>query len=75
MNGRQAVRKGSWKLVHLNVRSPKSTYELYNLASDPSERHNVLEQYPEKATELKEIMDRAHTPDPNWPLLPGEAGK
>ena len=75
MNGRQAVRKGSWKLVHLNVRSPKSTYELYNLASDPSERHNVLEQYPEKAAELKGIMDRAHTPDPNWPLLPGEAGK
>ena len=72
MNGRQAVRKGSWKLIHLNVRKPASTYELYNLASDPSEQHNVLDQYPEKATELRKIMESAHVSDPNWPLLPEE---
>ncbi len=75
MNGRQAVRKGPWKLIHLNVRTDKSTYELYNLASDPSERHNVIGQYPEKAEELKAIMDQAHTPDSNWPLLPEESKK
>lgn len=72
MNGRQAVRKGPWKLLHLNVRSDNSRYELYNLASDPSERHNLIDQYPEKAAELKAIMEREHTPDANWPLLKGE---
>lgn len=37
MNGRQAVRQGSWKLVHMNIRGDKPYYELYNLAADPSE--------------------------------------
>lgn len=69
MNGRQAVRKGPWKLVHMNIRSPKPYYELYNLASDPSEKYNVLNQYPDRAKELKAIMQEAHVEDPNWPLL------
>lgn len=72
MNGRQAVRKGPWKLVHMNIRGDKPYRELYNLASDPSERHNLLEQYPEKAAELEAIMQQAHVPDPNWPLLKNE---
>ena len=47
-------------------------FELYNLNSDPSERHNVLNQFPEKVAELKGIMQAAHVPNPNFPLLPGE---
>lgn len=69
LNGRQAVRKGSWKLVHMNIRGDKPYYELYNLAADPSEKHNVLSQYPEKVEELKNIMKEAHVDDPNWPLF------
>ena len=69
MNGRQAVRKGDWKLVHMNIRGNKPYYELYNLASDPSEKYNVLNQYPEKADELKAIMKEAHIEDSNWPLF------
>lgn len=69
MNGRQAVHKGNWKLIHLNIRSDKPYYELYNLAADPSEKHNVLSEYPEKADELKAIMTEAHVDDPNWPLF------
>ena len=75
LNGRQAVRKGPWKLVHMNIRGDKPYYELYNLASDPSERHNILDQYPEKVAELKDIMVREHRPDPNWPLLKEEKGE
>lgn len=69
MNGRQAVRKGSWKLVHMNLRGDKPYYELYNLASDPSERHNLLDQHPEKVAELKSIMEREHLEDAAWPLF------
>ena len=58
LNGRQAVRKGPWKLVHMNIRGDKPYYELYNLASDPSERHNILDSYPEKVAKLKAIMQR-----------------
>ena len=56
----------------MNIRGDKPYYELYNLASDPSERHNILDSYPDKVAELKAIMQREHVKDPNWPLLKGE---
>lgn len=71
MGGRQAVREGNWKLVHMSIRE-NPYFELYNLASDPSEQHNLITQFPEKADELKAIMKREHRPDPNWPLFPEE---
>lgn len=69
MGGRQAVVKGNWKLLHQNIRSENPTYELYNLASDPSEVHNVIELYPEISEELKQIMKDARTEDENWNLF------
>lgn len=71
-NGSQAVRKGNWKLVHLNVNGSNPVYELYNIASDPAERHNLISLFPDKVSELKAIMTKAHTYDANWPLLPEE---
>ncbi|MFA7493924.1 MAG: sulfatase-like hydrolase/transferase, partial [Proteiniphilum sp.] len=68
MGGRQAVIKGNWKLLHLDIRKG-GMYELYNLASDPSENHNLIDLNPQKTTELKEIMKNARTDDPNWPLF------
>ena len=65
--GKQAVRKGDWKLIHLGVQR-QSVYELYNLAADPSEVHNVIDIYPEIAKELKSIMEKEHTHDPLWQL-------
>jgi arylsulfatase A-like enzyme len=74
LNGRQAVVQGNWKLLHLNLQK-KSVYELYNIASDPSEVHNVISLYPEKVKELKKIMQDAHTTDPNWPLFNEEKNR
>ncbi len=68
LNGRQAVIRGNWKLLHLNLKGDE-VYELYNLASDPSEVHNVISLYPDKAEALKKLMQQAHTPDPNWPFF------
>ena len=62
LNGRQAVIQGNWKLLHLNLQK-EPVYELYNIASDPSEVHNVISLYPEKAEELKKIMQDAHSTD------------
>lgn len=71
LDGRQAIRRGDWKLLHLDIqKNPR--YELYNLAADPSEVHNVIDQYPEIFAELKGLMQQAHQKDRNWPLLPEE---
>ena len=60
--GRQAVRKGNWKLVRYNVLNPeKTTTELYNLESDLGEENNVAEEHPEIVEELSEIMNNART--------------
>ncbi|MDD3076727.1 MAG: arylsulfatase [Proteiniphilum sp.] len=66
--GRQAIIQGDWKLLHLDVRKG-GRFELYNLASDPSENHNLIALFPLKATELKEMMKAARTDHPDWPLF------
>ena len=65
--GKQAVIKDRWKLIHLNVNKPKgSSYELYNLSTDPSEVANVIGLYPKKAEELKKIFNTARVSNENW---------
>ena len=68
-NGKQAVRKGPWKLIYQNIRGNKPHYELYNLAADPSERHNVIDRFPDIVAELKEVMKEAHVESNDFPLL------
>ena len=74
LGGRQAVRKGPWKLVHMAVRSDHPYYELYNLDTDPGETQDLFARHPEKAAELQAIMREAHVPNPDFPLLPEEFG-
>ncbi|MDO4704494.1 MAG: arylsulfatase [Tannerella sp.] len=69
LGGRQAVRKGDWKLIRQNIRKDGGTYELYNISSDPSENHNVISEYPQKADELRALMEQSHVEDPNWSLF------
>ncbi|RIH63697.1 DUF4976 domain-containing protein [Mariniphaga sediminis] len=60
--GRQAVRKGNWKLVRYNVLNPEeTTTELYNLEKDLGEENNVAEQHTDIVKELSEIMTNART--------------
>lgn len=72
LGGRQAVRKGPWKLVHLNVRGDAPVIELYNLQDDPGETTDLSAQHPDIVEELAAIMRESHVPNPNFPLLPGE---
>lgn len=60
--GRQALRKGDWKLVRYNVlKSDKITTELYDISSDIAEQNNVAEQNPQLVKELLELMKNART--------------
>lgn len=70
--GRQAVREGPWKLVHMAVRSDNPYYELYNLDEDPGEEHDLLAEKPDITEHLMALMQEAHVPNPDFPILPGE---
>ncbi len=47
--GNRAVRAGDWKLV---AKGPQGAWELYNIATDRTEAHNVAADHPEKVAEL-----------------------
>ena len=72
MGGRQAVRKGPWKLVHMDICKDSPRYELYNLDSDPGETTDVASAEPGIVDGLKKLMEDAHVPNPDFPLLPEE---
>jgi len=69
LGGRQAVRKGNWKLVSYQVFDPtKTTIELFNLADDIGEENNVAEKHPEIVKELSEMMKTARTENADFPF-------
>ncbi|PZX51044.1 arylsulfatase [Algoriphagus chordae] len=67
-NGKQAVRKGNWKAIRLNVFSEGSEVLLFDLSKDPGETSNLANEYPKVLMEMLEIMDRSRTEDSNWPF-------
>lgn len=59
--GKQALRKGRWKAVKLNINnSEKTITELYNLEEDISESRDLAGEYPEVVEELENIMSQSH---------------
>ena len=62
-NGRQAIRKGSWKLVKYNVLIPaKTTTELFDLSKDPGEENNLANKYPDIVKELSKLLAGSRIP-------------
>ncbi|MEO1261740.1 MAG: arylsulfatase [Bacteroidota bacterium] len=50
--GGSAIRKGDWKIVRVSEPIGSGDWELYNLQTDPGERHNLAASNPEKLQEL-----------------------
>lgn len=67
--GKQAVLADNWKLIRLNA-DKKVGYklELYNLNADPTERQNVVKQYPAVKEKLMKMMDEAHVRNELYPF-------
>jgi len=67
--GKQAVRKGKWKLVKLKVLDPSKTiYELYNLEDDPAEQVDLAVQFPEVLDDMKKLLETERTESEDFPL-------
>jgi arylsulfatase A len=63
-NGYHTGVRANWEVRHGYVKDDKGKYELYNMAKDPSQKHNLASSYPEVVKELGEEMnafvDRHH---------------
>lgn len=71
--GKQAVRLGKWKGIRLNTQNSSSMlFELYDLEKDPSETHNIAEEFPKMKKEILRIMDLEHDPSKVFPLFEWE---
>jgi arylsulfatase A-like enzyme len=61
----QAVRSGDWKAVRPQADEP---LELYNLATDLSEKSNVANQNPEVVAKMEKYLKAARTESDRWPI-------
>ena len=59
----QSVRLGDWKGYRLGTKAP---LELYDLKSDPAEKHDLAAAHPDIVKKLEDIMVAQHTPSPHY---------
>ena len=54
------MRVGNWKLIRVFWNNPDQTdrHELYNLADDPGEAHNLAAAQPERVKQLAARLDK-----------------
>lgn len=61
----QAIRMGHWKAVRSG---PGRELELYDLSSDPGERHNVASDHAELVAKIEDLLANARTDSAEWPI-------
>lgn len=71
--GQQTIRVGEWKAVRQNLMPPKGTEvvittELYHVATDITESHDVAAKHPELVAHLEKLMREHRTPSDEFPF-------
>ncbi len=56
--GNRAIRQGDWKLRWEVIPMGKSDWELFNLAADPAEKHDLAAENPGKVKEMLLLWDK-----------------
>lgn len=68
--GKYYIRKGDWKMIHMPKPHGNDEWQLYNLKTDMAEAHDVYDQHPEIAADLKTEWKRYATENgvilPDW---------
>lgn len=60
----QAIRFGKWKAIRKPMFTGK--IQLYDMSNDAGEKRDYAERRPNLAKHAKNLLDKAHEPDPNW---------
>ena len=71
-NFQQAVRWRDYKAVRP---APGKPLELYNLAKDLAETHNIADQQPDIVAKIEAYLATARTDSPHWPVKPAKKKK
>ncbi len=71
--GQQAIRVGEWKAVRQNLMPPKKATpviqtELYHVATDRAEQHDVAAKHPELLAHLERMMREHRTSSEDFPF-------
>jgi arylsulfatase A-like enzyme len=74
--GQQAIRQGNWKLVRAGLMPPKkavgqanaSKLELFDLATDPREEHDIADVHPEVVESLLQLAKAQHQVSADFPF-------
>lgn len=56
--GRAALRFGDWKIVYIPKPKGPERWQLYNLADDPGEVHDLADAHPERLRQLLKLWDQ-----------------
>lgn len=71
----QAIRSDNWKAVRRGIDKDDAPFELYDLATDISEQHDVAAEHPDIIRRLSEFAAKAHSPSNLFPLFAAEKEK
>jgi arylsulfatase A len=71
--GQQTIRVGDWKAVRQNMTRGNMQVELYNIANDIGEKHDVADENPGIVKDLVVMMKSERVPSEIFPLRPIDA--
>lgn len=64
----QAVIFGNMKVIRPNLKKDPDLFEIYDLATDPSESKNLVSTRPEWVARAKKVFEKEHRPNRDFPL-------
>ena len=68
--GQQSIRVGDWKAIRTKMNRGNTKVELYDLASDVAEEHDVSEDHPNRTEQMTAMMMEEHEASELYPLRP-----